>query len=108
MSGATYWPESLVGKVRVQCVSLLVTVILTFGTEAPDGSVTVPTIVPLCPNASDGSSAEADTTINKYGSLNLVQNRKTLRTQFRASNNMSSTPFEMKSVLGPQPHPNTV
>src|ERR1051326_4990622 len=47
-SGTTYCPESLVGMARDQLVSVLVTVTLTFGMTAPDGSVTVPTIVAFC------------------------------------------------------------
>src|SRR5262250_866067 len=48
MSGTTYCPESLVGTVRLQPVSGLLTVTLTFGITAPEGSVTVPTIVAFC------------------------------------------------------------
>ncbi len=32
---------------------MLVTVIATFGTTAPEGSVTVPTIVPVCAEATN-------------------------------------------------------
>src|SRR5579863_7683656 len=55
MSGATYCPESLVGYVRVQLVAEFVTVMFTLGITAPDGSVTVPTMVAFCANDTDGS-----------------------------------------------------
>src|SRR5690242_5024023 len=54
MSGATNCPASLVGKVLAQPVAGLVTVTLTLGITAPDGSVTVPTIVAFCANDTAG------------------------------------------------------
>src|SRR6516162_6185719 len=54
MSTATYWPASFVGIVRVQLVSTLVSVTFTFGMTAPDGSVTVPTMVAFCANEAHG------------------------------------------------------
>src|ERR1700747_2979961 len=54
MSGATYCPESFVGNTRVQLVAALVTVMFTLGITAPDGSVTVPTMVAFCANDTDG------------------------------------------------------
>src|SRR6516162_8265576 len=49
--GAAYCPASLVVNVRVCPVSTCVTVTVTFGIAAPDGSVTVPTMVPSCADA---------------------------------------------------------
>src|SRR5579864_1198000 len=47
-SGATYWPSELLGRVLSTPVSLLVMVTVALGTAAPDGSVTVPTMVASC------------------------------------------------------------
>ena len=44
-SGSTYWPASLVWIFFTALESKLVTVIVTPGSAAPEGSVTVPTIV---------------------------------------------------------------
>src|SRR5215475_5839968 len=51
-SGSTYWPASLVWIFFTALESRLVRVIVTPGSAAPDGSVTVPTIVPCCAAAS--------------------------------------------------------
>src|SRR5215471_12012671 len=51
-SGSTYWPASLVWIFFTALESKLVRVIVTPGRAAPDGSVTVPTIVPCCAAAS--------------------------------------------------------
>ena len=43
-----YWPESLLTTVCDETGFVLVTVILTLGIAAPEGSVTVPTMVAFC------------------------------------------------------------
>src|SRR5438876_12060214 len=66
MSGTTYWPASLVLTELLTDVAVLVTVIATFGTTAPDGSVTVPTTVAFWPKVHEGSATRATTSRSKY------------------------------------------
>src|SRR5579863_7905517 len=49
--GITNWPSPLLGKLRATPVSVFVTVMVTLGTAAPLGSVTVPTMVASCAKA---------------------------------------------------------
>src|SRR5215470_8905326 len=75
MSTATYWPESLVGITLETPVSLLVSVTFASATAAPDGSVTVPTMVASCAKAGVASAARKskDKTITaKHTRLRLV------------------------------------
>jgi hypothetical protein len=56
----------LVGKVRVQPVAGFVTVTLTFGMTAPDGSVTVPTIVAFCAKDTEGMRHNSKNNNGRY------------------------------------------
>src|SRR5256885_757453 len=66
ISGATYWPDSLVVKVFTAPVEALVIVIVTPATTPPDGSVTVPTTVAFWPKVHEGSATRATTSRSKY------------------------------------------
>src|ERR1700751_2789293 len=57
MSTATYWPDSLVEKTLETPVSVFVSVSFASATAAPDGSVTVPTMVGSCAKAGVASAA---------------------------------------------------
>src|SRR5215831_5642063 len=61
MSTATYWPDSLVEKTLETPVSVFVGVTFASATAAPDGSVTVPTMVASCAQAGVASAARKNT-----------------------------------------------
>src|SRR5215469_2154232 len=75
MSTATYWPDSLVEITLETPVSVLVSVTFASATAAPDGSVTVPTMVASCAKAGVASAArksKARTITAKHTRLRLV------------------------------------
>src|ERR1700688_3581139 len=74
--GTTYWPASCVARVRTVPVSTLVTRIATFGTTAPLGSVTVPTIVASWAVTRDGNATSTPT----MKTVRLIQRCFSMRT----------------------------
>src|SRR5581483_7449285 len=64
-SGTTYWPVSLVLIFVETLVAVLVMVTAALGTAAPDGSVTVPTMVPPVPAWPNADKAAATRIANR-------------------------------------------
>src|SRR5215831_12892401 len=77
--GAAYCPASLVVNVLVRPVSTCVTVTVTFGIAAPDGSVTVPTMVPSCADAKNVTPRRSKAKTTTCETENLLKRCPTLR-----------------------------
>src|SRR6516225_5574552 len=76
---ATYCPVSFVVYVRVRPVSTCVMVTVTFGIAAPDGSVTVPTMVPSCADARNVTPTRSKAKTTTCETENLPKRCATLR-----------------------------
>src|SRR4051812_1996823 len=90
----TYVPESLVTAVWTKPVSMCVTDTFTFGTDAPDGSVMVPTIVASCAFAVNERATKATSRTAKWCN----------RTCFRAVNTLRPHEENRCIYVPPTPH----
>src|SRR5215470_7349507 len=95
MSGMTYCPESFVGMVRVQPVATFVTVTFTFGITAPDGSVTVPTMVAFCANETHGITNNNKNSSERYVRLLCLSTPSVTPCNFETTTCIFSPPCQI-------------